>query len=115
MFARWRRPPFPGITAAEGQGSVFEEMDRRHASATLRNRVPILEVLRSLLPTSGLVIEVASGTGEHAEFLDLRGRDPRWGLRNLDEVTDRAADGGLIRERVLEMPANNLSVVFRKA
>jgi len=38
---------------------------RRHAPATLRNRDPILAGLRDLLPARGLVLEVASGTGEH--------------------------------------------------
>ena len=38
---------------------------RRSAPAALRNREPIGEVLREWLPTSGLVLEVASGTGEH--------------------------------------------------
>lgn len=32
----------------------------------MRNREPILEVLRDWLPTHGRVLEVASGTGEHA-------------------------------------------------
>jgi len=31
-----------------------------------RNREPILAVLRQVLPQSGLVLEIASGTGEHA-------------------------------------------------
>ena len=39
---------------------------RQTAPATARNRGPILEVLGSILPASGLVLEVASGTGEHA-------------------------------------------------
>jgi hypothetical protein len=39
---------------------------RRVASAAARNRDPILEVLRTVLPPSGLVLEIASGTGEHA-------------------------------------------------
>ncbi|TYC94746.1 DUF938 domain-containing protein [Novosphingobium sp. BW1] len=39
---------------------------RRHAPATLRNRAPILTLLREELPESGLVLEVASGSGEHA-------------------------------------------------
>ena len=34
--------------------------------ATARNRDPILAVLRRVLPAHGLVLEVASGTGEHA-------------------------------------------------
>ena len=44
----------------------------------------------------------------------LRQGDARWGLRDLDEVTACAAEHGLVREAVLEMPANNLSVIFRK-
>lgn len=41
----------------------------RHAPATLRNREPILDVLRRMLPKEGLLLEVASGTGEHAAFM----------------------------------------------
>ena len=37
---------------------------RRHAPATLRNRAPILAVLRRVLPARGLLLEVASGSGE---------------------------------------------------
>jgi hypothetical protein len=39
---------------------------RRSAPAALRNREPIAEVLREWLPPSGLVLEIASGSGEHA-------------------------------------------------
>lgn len=41
---------------------------RRSAPAALRNREPIAEVLRDWLPQSGLVLEVASGTGEHIVY-----------------------------------------------
>ncbi len=44
---------------------------RRHAPATQRNRAPILEVLRPLvapLPDGALLLEIASGSGEHAVF-----------------------------------------------
>jgi len=45
---------------------------RRSALAALRNRAPIAEVLANWLPTSGLVLEIASGTGEHARFFAER-------------------------------------------
>ncbi len=44
----------------------------RHAPATLRNREPILEVLTRVLPRAGTLLEVASGTGEHAAFIAHR-------------------------------------------
>jgi SAM-dependent methyltransferase len=196
---------------------------RQHAPATLRNREFILDVLRSILPERGLVLEIAAGTGEHASFfaerlpglvwqpsdvapvalasieayrteagcdnlrpplaldvcsdewplaepahaivcinmihiapwaacaglvrgaaralrpggalylygpfriggftapsneafdLSLRARDPAWGVRDLDEVTALAADSGLAQELVIPMPANNHSVVLRRA
>ena len=44
----------------------------RHAPATLRNREPILEVLKRALPKAGTLLEVASGTGEHAAFIAPR-------------------------------------------
>jgi SAM-dependent methyltransferase len=45
---------------------------------------------------------------------DLRGRDPEWGLRDLDDVRAAAASCGLALQRIIEMPANNLSLVFRR-
>ena len=47
--------------------------DRRcSAPAALRNREPIAEVLAEWLPKSGLVLEVASGTGEHVTYFAER-------------------------------------------
>jgi hypothetical protein len=45
---------------------------RRSAPAALRNREPIAEVLSEWLPRSGLVLEIASGTGEHAVYFAER-------------------------------------------
>jgi hypothetical protein len=195
---------------------------RRYAPATLRNRGPILEVLRQVLPTAGTVLEIASGSGEHAVFFadalpdlmwqptdpdpdnrasirawiaetgvtnvtapadlnaaarawpvthadaivcinmihispwaatlgllagaartlptaaplylygpyrrngrhtapsnedfdqSLRAQNPEWGVRDLDEVSEAAVQAGLTLAEVIEMPANNLSVVFRR-
>lgn len=196
----------------------------RHAPATARNREPILAAIAPVLPASGLVLEISSGTGEHAAFLTprlpvglawqpsdldpanladidaharasgcnrirpalvldtrarpwpvlradallccnmihiapwaaaeglfagaadvlppgaplilygpfrrhgahtapsnadfdiwLKGRDPAWGVRCLDtEVTPLAEAHGFAREGIVPMPANNLTVVFRR-
>jgi Protein of unknown function (DUF938) len=43
----------------------------------------------------------------------LRTRDPRWGLRSLEAVTQAASSGGFRLEEIVEMPSNNLSLVFR--
>ena len=194
---------------------------RRHAPATARNRDPILDVLRRVLPRSGLVLEIASGTGEHAAhfaaalphlmfqpsdrdperrasidawsatanlpnlrhaialdaaadwttpadailcinmihiapwsateglirgaaralgqgaalFLygpfrregahtadsnaafdaDLRARNPAWGIRDLETVAALAATTGFGPPEITAMPANNLSVIFRRS
>ncbi|MDE8654422.1 DUF938 domain-containing protein [Novosphingobium album (ex Liu et al. 2023)] len=193
---------------------------RLHAPATARNRGPILDVLRGVLPADGLVLEIASGSGEHvvhfaaalrdlvwqpsdpaiearrsiaawiaAEGLnnvlpplaldaavdrwpinaadaivccnmihispweatlglmrgagrvlaagaplalygpfrrggrplepgnaafdeDLRRRDPRWGLRAIDDVAAVADEHGLVLDRVVDMPANNVMPIF---
>jgi hypothetical protein len=195
---------------------------RRSAPATQRNREPILAVLARVLPSAGLVLEVASGTGEHACFfasklvglewqpsdpddgnrasiaawrdeaalpnlraplaLDataerwpveradalininmihiapwaaceglvrgaarvlspgaplvlygpfrrggrhtapsndafdrgLRAQNATWGVRDLDEVTRAAAAQGLALDEFVEMPSNNLTVIFRR-
>ena len=46
---------------------------------------------------------------------DLRARDPRWGLRQVEEVGRLAEAHGLSLAERMEMPANNLTVVFRRA
>lgn len=51
---------------------------RRSAPAALRNREPIAEVLAEWLPETGLVLEVASGTGEHAAFFAERFASLDW-------------------------------------
>ncbi|MBK1697010.1 DUF938 domain-containing protein [Rhodovibrio salinarum] len=51
---------------------------RLHAPATQRNRGPILEVLMRLLPAEGTVLEIASGTGEHAVWFAQNLRPLVW-------------------------------------
>ncbi len=44
----------------------------------------------------------------------LRERNPTWGVRELGAVTEEARAHGLELERVVDMPSNNYTVVFRK-
>lgn len=195
---------------------------RRHAPAAARNRDAILAVLRNVLPARGTVLEIASGTGEHAAHFaaalpglvwqpsdgdddaltsidawaadsgaapirpalhldvtetpwpvaqvdavfcanmihiapwqaalsllseagriltkggplilygpfmrdgqhtapsnedfdrSLRARNPEWGVRDLAEVAGHADAAGLRLEETVSMPANNLTVIFRR-
>ncbi|MEA2875794.1 MAG: hypothetical protein QOF14_990 [Hyphomicrobiales bacterium] len=44
----------------------------------------------------------------------LKARDPEWGVRDLDEVTALGGEHGFSLQRTVAMPANNLSVIFRR-
>jgi cyclopropane fatty-acyl-phospholipid synthase-like methyltransferase len=44
---------------------------------------------------------------------DLRRRNPLWGVRNLEDVHQQAHLEGMELREVVEMPANNLGLVFR--
>lgn len=45
---------------------------RLFAPSTARNRAPILDVLRNVLPAKGVALEIASGAGEHVTFFARR-------------------------------------------
>lgn len=45
---------------------------------------------------------------------DLQGRDPGWGLRLAEEIADEADEAGFRLEQIAEMPANNLTLIFRR-
>tara|TARA_R110002033_G_scaffold147508_3_gene184744 strand:+ start:145 stop:786 length:642 start_codon:yes stop_codon:yes gene_type:complete len=197
--------------------------EQKHAPATLRNRDAIVAVLRDILPERGTILEIASGTGEHAVYFgrtfpgltfqpsdpdpaccqsiaawtkregvsnilpplqldaqaadwdtpkpaailcinmvhispwessigliekagklldpgaplylygpylrddvetapgnlaferSLKSRNLRWGLRDVADMDALAESNGLSRESLIEMPANNISLVYRKA
>jgi hypothetical protein len=57
---------------------------------------------------------VHTADSNHRFDMDLRMRDPDWGVRNLDDVISLAADHGLRHVETAVMPANNRSVVFNK-
>lgn len=75
-----------------------------------------------VLPTGGLLYlygpylesDVETAPSNLAFDQSLKDRNPAWGLRRLDDVTALAARHGLMLAERIAMPANNLSVIFRK-
>ncbi len=59
--------------ASEADGEA-----RKHAPATLRNRDAIAAVLAERLPARGLVLEIASGSGEHVVHFAARFPELHW-------------------------------------
>ena len=43
----------------------------------------------------------------------LKLQNPLWGIRNLDSVNEIAFKNGFVQDKIFEMPANNLSVIYR--
>lgn len=49
----------------------------------------------------------------NAQFdASLRAHDPKWGIRDVDDVTNVAERTGFERREIVQMPANNLSLIF---
>jgi SAM-dependent methyltransferase len=81
---------------------VFEGVGeaKRFAPATLRNRDYIVDVLRPILPESGTILEVASGTGEHivhfaSAFPHLRWQPSDYDAAGLASISAWATETGL--------------------
>ena len=75
-----------------------------------------------LLPAGGVLVTygpylrggVHTSPGNEAFDESLRARDPRWGVRDIDQVASVAGPEGLALEETVAMPANNLTLVWRK-
>jgi hypothetical protein len=86
-------------------------------SATLA----LLEGTRALLPTQHVLFlygpyrrfgQHTSKSNEQFDS-DLRAHDPEWGLRDLEAVSEAAASSGFVLAEVVEMPANNFSLILK--
>jgi hypothetical protein len=58
--------------------------------------------------------DVVTAPSNEAFDESLKARNADWGLRNLETVAELARDSGFTGPVITEMPANNLSVVFRR-
>jgi hypothetical protein len=80
----------------------------RHAGRLLPQAAPL--ILYGPFRRPGRPLEPSNAAFDAS----LRERNPKWGLRDLGEVAALAAKAGFGEPEVVEMPANNLSVVFRR-
>jgi SAM-dependent methyltransferase len=91
----------------------------------LRNRAPILAVLKAELPTAGTVLEIASGTGEHAAHFARNLPHLRWQPSDIDaanraSIQAHAADAGVanlpppiaLDVRAAEWPQKRAAAIF---
>lgn len=76
---------------------------------------------RVLPPGAPLVLygpfrRAGAHTAESNEAFDasLRARDPAWGVRDVEAVTELAGANGLELDEIVPMPANNFVVVYRR-
>lgn len=87
-------------------------------SATLA----LFEGAKALLPAQHVLVlygpyrRYGQHTAEsNAQFdSDLRARNPEWGLRDLEAVSDVADRAGFLLAEVVAMPANNFSLIFKR-
>lgn len=58
--------------------------------------------------------DIATASSNEEFDRSLKSRNGDWGLRQLEEVVTEAKKSGLVLEDVIDMPANNCSVIFRR-
>lgn len=76
-----------------------------------------------ILPPGGVLFlygaykenEAHTAPSNEAFDLDLRRRNPEWGVRDLESVVDLTREHGLDLGERAQMPANNLGLVFRRS
>jgi cyclopropane fatty-acyl-phospholipid synthase-like methyltransferase len=66
--------------------------DKRHAPAALRNREPIREVLKRVMPETGTVLEIGSGSGEHAVYFASAFPGVAWHATDADPTCVASVD-----------------------
>jgi len=87
-------------------------------SATLA----LFEGAKALLPTQQVLLlygpyrRFGSHTSESNALFDsdLRAHNSEWGLRDLEEVSEVADRAGFALAEIIEMPANNFTLVFKR-
>jgi hypothetical protein len=87
-----------------------------------RSTIGLIRGAARLLPGNGTLFlygpyfrsGIDTAPGNLAFDRALRARDPAWGIRSLEDVAMLAEANGFATPRVVEMPVNNLSLIFRR-
>ena len=55
-------------------------------------------------------------TSQSNYFFDnsLKMQNNLWGIRNLENINNEAKKNGFFQENIINMPANNFSIIYRK-
>lgn len=87
---------------------------KAHSQACENNKQPIFDCLREVLVAPGLVLEIGSGTGQHAEFLAAKLPHVRWqpsdhpsALGDCEERLREAALGNVLPPLALDVAASH--------
>src|SRR6478672_13581287 len=76
---------------------------RRSAPAATRNRDAILAVLARVLPASGVVLEIASGTGQHAVHCAAALPDIDWQPSDPDAASRASIEAWRVHEKLANL------------
>lgn len=84
--------------------------------------VGLIEGAARTLATDGLLYTYGpyrrdgrhTSTGNETFDQSLRQRNPEWGIRDVEEIISLAESHGFRTPDIVEMPANNLSLLFRR-
>ncbi len=94
-----------GTDTADRMNSGFGDQ-RLIFPATQRNRVPIGDVLAEQLPSKGLILEIASGSGEHGVTFQKRFPELTWQCSDPDPEHCRSINSWIRHEQLTQtMPA----------
>jgi hypothetical protein len=95
-FMTEKRPPAPETP----RDRRVESDARMYSPSAARNRVPILEVLQKHFPAKATVLEIGSGSGEHAVFFAKAMPGLTWQPSDPDAASRRSISSWIASERV---------------
>src|SRR5262249_14665657 len=101
---------------AAGRATMLGAMhdSRRFAASTERNRQGILDVLRRFVAPGSHVLEIASGSGQHAIFLAAELGVAAWQPTDPDETARESIDAWRLHANVpIVLPAIELDVTVK--